>query len=321
MDTQTCFLDDNFPLDLTLPFTRAQANAAGISDGRLVALCRSGLLRRPIRGVYVAAQVPDSLALRAAMLRLVVPPDCFVTDRTAGWLHGCPMILAPNDHLVVPRVSMFRPPDAGRLRNKLSRSGERHVLAEDLAEVEGLLVTTPLRTALDLGRLEKPAQALGCTDQLLRLGVFTTDELVANVERFRGERGVVQLRYLAPRGDARAQSPGESALRWCWDENGMPKPELQIPIEVNGHAIAFLDMGLPELLYGTEYDGVEWHTEPADREHDEMRRSAIRRDFGYVIEVFDRTHVYGPAATASGRLMRTFLEARRTLAQRQRRWA
>ncbi len=106
-------LDSSFPLPLDLPFTRRTALAAGITDGRLARLTRAGLLRHPIREVYVAAQAPDDIAMRIAILRLVVPDDCFVVDRTAAWLHGAPMALAPNDHLVAPKVAMFRHADRG----------------------------------------------------------------------------------------------------------------------------------------------------------------------------------------------------------------
>ena len=98
------FLDGSFPLPLDAPFTRRQATAAGLSDNRLKRLTDAGLLRRPVRNGYVAAQVPDTLELRAALLRLLVPPDSFVCDNTAGWLHGAPNALLPGDHLEPPPV-------------------------------------------------------------------------------------------------------------------------------------------------------------------------------------------------------------------------
>ena len=57
----------------------------------------------PIRGVLHSSQLPDGLSLRIACLKLVIPEDAVVTDRTAGWLHGAPMILAPNSRPSYPR--------------------------------------------------------------------------------------------------------------------------------------------------------------------------------------------------------------------------
>jgi hypothetical protein len=42
----------------------------------------------PERGVYAMPDLVDDLELRLAMLRLVVPSECVVTDRTAAWLWG-----------------------------------------------------------------------------------------------------------------------------------------------------------------------------------------------------------------------------------------
>ena len=147
-----------------------------------------GLLRHPVRGLYVRAEVEDSLSLRIQMLRLVVPRDCVVTDRTAAWLWGAAAALAPGDHLVTPAISVFAPPGR-RLRNGLVDSGERRLSPDDVQELDGLLVTTPLRTACDVARLLPPDHALAAMDALAAVGPFTVDELNAEVARFKGYRG------------------------------------------------------------------------------------------------------------------------------------
>ena len=87
------------------------------------------------------------------------------------------MILAPNDHLLTPPVSMFVNRKGGRLRNELTRSGQRLLPKSDVMEVQGVLVTTPLRTACDLGRLLHRDSAFAALDAMLRLGAFDRDEL------------------------------------------------------------------------------------------------------------------------------------------------
>ncbi len=61
-------------------------------------------LRREVVGVYVPAQLPDIQDVRAQVISLVAPPGTFACDETAAWLHGATMALAPNSHLVVPKV-------------------------------------------------------------------------------------------------------------------------------------------------------------------------------------------------------------------------
>lgn len=299
-------LADLLPIDR--PFTRAEAHGAGVTDIQLYRFCRRHELRRPIQGVYVAEGLPDTIDTRAQMLALVVPDGCFVVDRTAAWLHGATNALAPNDHRRVPKISMYRQADAGRLRHPLAESGERTVEAQDLMEIHGLLVTTPLRTAVDLGRLLSRDQGLAALDALLGLGVFGPSELVAQLPRFKGARGVVQLRELAPLADGRAQSPGESSLRLRWYDAGLPRPDLQIEVTADGRTY-FLDLGLEEFKFAAEYDGGEFHSSDEQHANDVERRDWLRWNQAWHIEVFTRPNIYGQFQDAPDRLTRGFNEA------------
>jgi hypothetical protein len=244
----------------------------------------------------------------------VVPGDAVVTDRTAGWLHGAPMILAPGDHVEVPALSMYRPPGL-RLRGKLVDSGERTFRDDDVVTVGGVLVTTPLRTACDLGRLLHRDQGMAALDALHRSGGFTVPELVAAVERFRGQRGVRRLRDLAPLTDGRSESPGESVLRLRWrDCSDLPVPNPQIPVR-GPDGPCFLDLGVEALRYAAEYDGAAWHTEET-REHDERRRDWLRRHQGWIIDVLRAPNVYGRAQDADVILRRGIAAARRRFGSR-----
>lgn len=316
-DNQPILLDASFPLPVEVPFTVQQALAAGLTERRLRTLVGAGYLRRPVRGAYVASHLADSLVLRAQILSLVVPEGSFVCDRTAAWLHGAPAALAPNEHLSIPPVSCFRPSDEGRLRNPLALSGERAVLSRDLMEINGVLVTTPLRTALDLGRLQPTRELkLAGMDAMLRVGGFTLDELLQEIPRFARQRGVVGLRRLAPLDDGRAESPGESALRLRWYDAGLPRPQLQISILVNGREIFRLDLGLEEMLFAVEYDGAAWHSSEEQGDHDADRRDWLATQRCWEIEVFRNRDVYGPRQNADVRLRAAFLAARASLGRR-----
>lgn len=293
------------------PFTLATAQAQGCTKKALCALVESGHVRRPVRNLYVSSQVPDTLLLRARMLALVVPSDCFVCDRTAAWLHGAPAALAPNEHLSVPQVSCFRPSDEGRLRNALAVSGERAIRPRDLMQVHGIVVTTPLRTALDLGRLQRTRDLrLAGMDAMVRLGHFSLDELLAEVPRFARQRGVVLLRALAPLVDAGAQSPGESALRLRWYDAGLPRPRTQVPVVMQDGSSCFLDLGVEDCLFAAEYDGEEWHSTPQQLLDDRERRGWIREHRSWVVEEYRKEHVYGQRQNADLHLREAFAAAR-----------
>lgn len=303
-------LDSSCNLPLDVPFTAAVARACGVPRHLLILWCRLGLLRQPIRRVYVAAQVPDSLMLRAQCLSLVTPQDAVICDRHAGWLLGAEMVLAPNEHLEVLPLSIYLP-TGRRLRNKLSDSGERRMRPDDVTEVLGLPVTTMLRTAWDLGRVRSRERAISALDQMLRLPGFPREEFLAGVERFKGERWVTTLRTLAPLADGRAESPPESILRLYWIDVGLPWPVPQLEIWVDGVMIARLDVGHPGIWFAVEYDGKEWHSSPDQRKRDRARRTAVRHE-GFAVDVFTRKNVFGQRRDVEVRLMAAATQANRT---------
>lgn len=308
-------LDSRFPLPLSDPFTSGDARKSGIHSAELSWLCAEGYLRRPVKGVYVAAQVEDSLELRAAVLRLVVPEDAVITDRTAGWLLGAPMVLAPGEHVVVPRVCVFVNRKGARLRNDLSRSGQRTLRPDDVTEVLGLQVTTPIRTACDLGRLLSRDSAFAALDAMLALGVFTREELQEAAHRFRRMRGVRQLRGFVVLADGRSQSPGESIVRLRWiDLLTVPPPQLQIEVVRPGQWSYWLDLGVEELLFAVEYDGEQWHRRtPEQRARDRKRRDWLRDERGWIIEPVTKDNVFGPHRDIESIISKGVREARRRL--------
>jgi hypothetical protein len=304
-------LDASFPLPIDAPFTLHQALDAGVTRHRLRMLERHGFIRRIIKGVYVAAQVLDSRTLRATALLLITPRYCVITDWTACWLWTG--LLPPNGHLDDPAPSMFRVAGHDRLRNGICKSGQRSFRSEDVVVVEELTVTTPLRTAWDLGRLAHRDRAIGAIDALLRLADFSKAEFVGGVERFKGERGVVQLRELAPKGDPRSESPQESTLRLRWlDLPHLPPPTPQVPIVVAGIEIYRIDLGVPELLYGCEYDGEEFHGEDV-ADDDADRRQDLRLRFGWDVDAVRKANMYGATRNVEEILVRGIIRARRRL--------
>jgi hypothetical protein len=299
------------------PFSRTEAAAEGVTDRQLATWCRDGLLTHPIRGVYHATQLPAGIELRLACLRLVVPEDAVVTDRTAGWLHGASMVLAPNDHLVVPRVSMFLP--AGyRLRNPLAASGERSFLPDEVVELGGVRVTSALRTTCDLGRLWHREMAFCAMEAMAGTGAVDLAELghVAAGSRFRGYRWVTHLRDLAPRVQGKTQSPPEAIVLLRWDDcPDLPRPRPQVPVPSPRGGHYYVDVGEGTLRYGAEYDGVEWHG-PERRRRDADRREWMTTAHHWLIDVLEKPDVFGRDSNVERRLHDGIRARRRALGER-----
>jgi hypothetical protein len=311
-DIAGSFLGPDAAVPSDRPFTRAQARAFGVSDRRLATWVAAGFLINPMRGVYYAAQMPDGLPLRLSCLMLVVPPHAVVTGRTAGWAHRAPMVLAPGDHLTVPPVSMHMPP-GHRLRNPLSTGGERSFLSHEVVDLEGLFVTSKLRTTVDLGMGLMRESAFAAMCALAKVADFDRDELRFEIRergRFAGYRGVRQIRTLEPFVDSRYESGPECVLGLSWlEQPGMPPLTLQHPVE-HPDGRYYLDLSAPELKYGAEYNGPRWHG--AERAAYDARRIAwLVEHEGWIIDVFDAGDVYGPRCEPGLRLRRGIERARR----------
>lgn len=307
-------LGPDSPLPVDRPFTASESDDLGVGTSLRRRLVERGLLRPLLRGVFVASQVEDSLKLRVHALKLVVPEHAVAVDRTAAWVHGVDALPRSAIHRM-PELDIFSS-KGSRMRRPGVASGIRGFEPRDLMVIDGLRLTTQLRTVCDLGRLLWRFDALGAIDGFLRQGLDHA-LLLDEVDRFKGYRGVLQLRELAPLGDRKAESQPESALRLHWYDADIGTPETQIWVhDDDGTPKYRIDVGSVEVAYGAEYFGEQFHGED-DTEHDEGRIVWLEgRDWR--IDVFTRIDVYGQELVAADRLRHGFLLAERALSARHR---
>ena len=296
------------------PFTAEQI---GASHQRLSELVSEGQLRRVVRGVYLDNAVRDTLTTRARALALVVPSMAVVTDRTAAWLHGVDVLL-PGEDKLVPKVHVFDRRVGSRVRRGAANSGQRTMPDSDVMRVGGVAVTTPLRTAIDLGRQRWPDQAFAQAEAMVRAGVGV-DEILRELPRFAGYRWIRQFREIAPLLDPRPQSVRESVMRFRWLSTGQPAPEPQRPVIGPQGQTWWLDLGVDELYFAVEYDGREFHKGWANEEHDRKRRSWIEEHTPWTVKVICDENLFGADADFEMALPAWIREARRTLPERLRR--
>jgi len=235
-------------LPLGRPFTRAMARAVGVERAPLERMLREGTARRLLRGVYAATTAPDSTEVRAAAVALVTGREAIAVDRTAAWVHGVDVTALPAGE---PRPVETLSPGRGA-RGALG-SG-RLLTGHDVQRIDALRLTTPLRTALDLGRLLPPGLALGAMDRLLADGTFTHVQLLAEMSRVAGHRGVGQLRVLAAQVDARSSGMAESALRLHWHLARLPTAIPGMPVCASGRLVR-LSLGVDRRQFGAVLAG------------------------------------------------------------------
>jgi very-short-patch-repair endonuclease len=291
------------------PFARADLAGLGISDRRLRTALSNKEVRRVVRGVFVRADIADTLELRAAAVALVVSPHSVVCDRTAAWIHDVD-VLGSADQEILPPVEtcVLRGHAPSRRDGVDGRS--RDLQPRDLMRVRGVTVTTPLRTALDLGCALGRRRALGALDQFMRVHEITREDMQSELPRFFRRRGVIQLRQLVPLADGRAESMRESWVRCDILDAGLPTPKLQHWIVIDGVPTYRLDLAYPRHRIVVEYDGEEYHRRTEEqRRYDEERRNWLRRH-GWRVIVIDKHGLTGSDPDRWLRELRAALRSR-----------
>ena len=156
----------------------------------------------------------------------------------------------------------------------------------DIVDIDGLRVTSPLRTAFDVGRTPPRWRAIGYLDALAAAIPIDLGQLAAFAQSQRGIRGVVQLRELVGLVDPTSESPGESSFRLFLHDVGLPKPQTQIEVfDDHGNFIARHDFGYAEHKIAIEYDGEEYHSTPHQLASDSARDVRSREQGWVVIRV------------------------------------
>jgi hypothetical protein len=261
------------------------ARGIGISRWELDEAVADGTVVKLLHGVYAPEGFELTPYTRALAAKLVISEHSVVRDRTAAWIWGVDCFgFAELDGTPPIEYCVLRGHEP---TDRMEVAGiTRDLLPMDWIELDGLRVTTPLRTALDLGCSLPPHVALGAMDALMRLHGFTTRDMRVLLRRYRRRRGVVQLRQLVAAADPRAESQPESWLRWFIIAAELAHPSPQVWVTIEGRELR-LDLAYPRARIALEYDGEEFHSTPEQRAHDEERRAALRRA-GWIVIVVTR---------------------------------
>lgn len=267
------------------PFVLSDLPKLGVSRAVLRGWLTTGAVRSPFRGVFVPAALGDSIETRAAAAALVLSEHHVVADRSAAWLHGIDTYAYAEAAFVPALETCVRRGHAPtRLRGTDGRT--RDLADRDVMRIHGVPVTTPLRTGLDLGCHLRRWEAMAALNGFARDHAITAVDLAAELTRLRGRRGVVQLRSLIGLLEPRVESHRES---WVWlaiHDHGLPSPEPQYWIEIDGVATYRLDFAYPRARVCVEYDGIEFHEKtPEQRRRDQERRTWLREHGWTVIVV------------------------------------
>ena len=144
-----------------------------------------------------------------------------------------------------------------------------------LVELNGMLVTNPARTALDLARHLPRGIAVANLDALSSATGVTAAEVTPLIGRYKGARGV-----------------RECLAALSLMDGGLPRPVTQIRV-TDGQLVAYLDMGWKEPKVAVEYDGDQHRNDRRQYVKDIRRAEMVDRQDWRVVKVIneDRPNV------------------------------
>jgi hypothetical protein len=291
------------------PFLASEIQELGLTRRELRTLVANGQVRRALYGVYCPSTLPDTTEVRARCVALAMPEHTVVCDRTAAWIHGVD-VFDLTESALPPPLEVVALPGHDRSRRSEVYGGKRQLVKEDYCEIDGVLVTTPLRTACDLACLRGRHSALAVLDSFMRLHGLSVEDFRRLLPRYRGRRGVVQLTELVPLASPLRESTGESFSFLAIHDVGLPLPTPQVWVDVHGYGWVRLDHAYVELKIAVEYDGEEFHSAAVDRERDQRRREALERA-GWIVIVVRKTDLGQVTSELWLQQLRTAIDGRR----------
>ncbi|HLT10094.1 MAG TPA: hypothetical protein VK028_04715, partial [Micromonosporaceae bacterium] len=238
----------------TLEFTVFRGSEA-VRDGLLTAkMLRGPAWIRVRNDVYADSRLDRDHELACRAASLVLPDSAVISGRSAAYLYGIEHAASFSDP-----VCITLPPGQPWPRQNLVV----HRTALEVADVQALSfcrLTSPLRTAWDLGVWLDPPEAVAIIDGLLREGIVTAADMAKYAEERGRRRGSAKARRAFELADGRAESPPESRMRVRLVLAGLPKPVPQYPILLPSGLTVHPDAAWPEYRVAAEYDGV-WHAD------------------------------------------------------------
>ena len=252
----------------SLDFVRDTSAALAVDDRALRRSYERGERVRLRRGVYIASDQWRRLRGRerhVALVRAVVGtrPGVVVGFESAAAVWGFPRLGRWPEE-----VHLVSPPGSGAHSRAAVREHRVALPVEDTVGLDGMTLTTPSRTLVDVARYCSALDAIVMIDYALNhpgspSHVWADQaELVDLATERIGTRG--RCRALKAIGGARAgaSSPGETWSRLLMQSLGVPEPQLQTQ-HTNPHGgFYYTDFEWPTLGVIGEFDGRGKYLKP-----------------------------------------------------------
>jgi very-short-patch-repair endonuclease len=262
-------------------FSIADARQVGFSERQID--CRVGRAWSVIHdGVYRMGGAPPTWrsGLRAATL--AAGESAAISHRSAAAMYELPAAQRGLVELTCVRWSRTT-------KSSLVVHESRRLDSRDVQLIDGIPVTTPERTLLDLASQFPHANYLEYIAQAARrkrLLTYESTQLMFNRHARRGLKGVRALRELLERWDPDSkptESEMETMLVLALRRHGLPEPVVQHEVtDELGATIARTDAAYPAFHVAIEYDSEQEHSDEFQISRDAVRRNRLQAA-GYAV--------------------------------------
>ncbi len=253
-------------------FTLAQADACGIPQRTVEHRVSVGLYEamHPCVYGYAGAEPTWERDVAAAVLSTAQPAAA--SHRTAAVLWG--MMSRRSEPIEIVTTRHRRPKRSGPTVHE-----SKDLLTSDIVNLDGIPVTTAVRTIVDLGASAPPWLVERCLDSGLRRNLFTAWQVrcfIARVAR-PGRTGVGTIRPLVMDRIAWGsitESDLEDLFRAVVSHLPYPMPDLQFKLfEPDGEFVGRFDFAYPARTALIETDSERWHMDPRSFQRDREKQN------------------------------------------------
>ena len=293
------------------PFTLVDASVAGVSPRRW----RHGSLTYRGRGIRVegtTTALPLSVRVRPF---IEVNELCAASHVTAAELHSLPQ---RRQDEAFDDYHLIRPEGAAHLDRPHVIVHRMKLFEDEVATLDGIPVTTPARTWLDMAELLSVDEIVAMGDACVRvprpdfegrdLPLCSIWDLQRTIDRHRGKRGLRKAKEALELIRVGSDSAQETMLRLAIVRAGLPEPELNVPIITeDGVRHHEPDLSYRKYRIGIEYEG-EHHGDESQIARD-ITRSERYAALGWTEVRISKRHMVNDAKPAAAKVLVALAQA------------
>ena len=224
-------------------FATADARRAGVGRDEVSPLLRSGEWWRLRHGVYTTGAVwreheaagRTHLLECAAALRRLPGSSAVISHASAARVHQLLVPAGAGDQVQLTDPGQFRIGRGYTIR-------QAGLPEDDVVVIDGLRVTSLVRTLVDVAREWDVVDAVVAIDDALADGRVTLDELTAAILRQTHWPAIGTAAEAVRLARVGAHSPHETRTRLALIGAGLPEPMLQAAVLRGSRLVAVLDM-------------------------------------------------------------------------------